>query len=298
MKLGLALPHAGEQASAAAIAEAATGAEAIGLDSVWVLDRVLRPRARVDTIPEFYATVFDPLETLSFVAALTTRVQLGTSVIQALLHPPVLLARRLATLDCLSGGRVVAGLGQGWMPEEFAVAAVPMSRRGRSFEEYVAALRAVWRPDPVCFDGKVYRIPESDIGPKPHQPGGIPIIVGYTSPVTIERVARVGDGLHPNRSDLAALTSDVELFRRTAEAAGRDASALPIVLRGAARLTDSPEAEADRSLFVGNVAQWAADCERAAAVGIDHVFLGFRAPVSKQLEAMADLRERVPRGGG
>jgi probable F420-dependent oxidoreductase len=296
MKLGLALPHAGEQASPAAIAEAAMGAEEIGLDSVWVLDRVLRPRAPVsgEAIPEFYATVFDPLETLSYVAGLTSRVQLGTSVVQALFHPPVVLARRLATLDRFSGGRLVAGLGQGWMPEEFAVAGVRMSRRGRGFEEYVAALRAAWGPDPVRFDGDIYRIPESDIGPKPHRPDGVPVLVGYTSAVTIERAAGFADSLHPNRSDFDTLRTDVELFRGAAEAAGRDPSSLPIVLRAAARLTDTAEAEADRSLFVGTVAQWAADCERVAAIGIDHVFLGLRAPVSKQLEAMVELRERVP----
>jgi len=98
---------------------------------------------------------FEPLETLSYVAALTERIKLGTSVIDALFHPPVMLARRFATLDQFSNGRVIAGLGQGWMPQEFETANVPMKRRGAGLDEVIDAMRACWGPDPVELPGPV-----------------------------------------------------------------------------------------------------------------------------------------------
>jgi alkanesulfonate monooxygenase SsuD/methylene tetrahydromethanopterin reductase-like flavin-dependent oxidoreductase (luciferase family) len=112
---------------------------------------------------------------LTFVAARTRKVKLGTSVMSALFQNPVTLARRFATLDRLSDGRAIAGIGQGDFRDEFEAANIPIKRRGRGFEEFVKAMRAVWGPDPVSFTGDFYNIPESRIGPKPVQSGGIPM---------------------------------------------------------------------------------------------------------------------------
>jgi len=114
-----------------------------------------------------YRATFEPLETLSYVAALSERIKLGTSVIDALFHVPVMLARRLATLDQLSNGRVIAGLGQGWMPEEFETANVPLKRRGAGLDEVIAATRACWGPNPVSYQGRLYRIAPPEVAPKP-----------------------------------------------------------------------------------------------------------------------------------
>jgi alkanesulfonate monooxygenase SsuD/methylene tetrahydromethanopterin reductase-like flavin-dependent oxidoreductase (luciferase family) len=105
---------------------------------------------------------------------------LGTSILDALFHPPVVLAKRLATLDRRSAGRVVAGLGQGWMPEEFTAVGVPLSRRGAGFEEHLAAMRACWAPNPVEYKGRHYQIPRSEIGPKPVK-GHLPVLIRGTS---------------------------------------------------------------------------------------------------------------------
>ncbi len=290
IKLGLGLPHAGPLATRENILQAALGAEAIGLDSVWVLDRVLRPLSPKwgERPPPFYSTVFDPIDTLAFVAARTERVALGTSVIQALLHSPVMLARRLATLDVLSGGRIVAGLGQGWMPEEFATAAVPLDRRGRGMVEWIAAVRAVWGPDPVEFHGEFYRIPQSDIGPKPTRP--IPILLGYHSEQGIRLAAHHADGILPNRRDLAALQTDLNLFRIAASEAKRDATSMHVVYRGAARLETS---STERLLFVGSLDAWADDVVRLATLGVQHVHLQMQAPIALQLETMAELHART-----
>ena len=149
MEIMMALPHTGKLASPETISRVAEEAERMGCATVWVLERLLRPTG--GSMPDHYATVYDPLETLSYVAAKTERVKLGTSIIDALFHVPATLARRFATLDRLSGGRVIAGLGQGYASEEFAAANVPMSRRGAGFEEFIRAMRAAWGADPVSF---------------------------------------------------------------------------------------------------------------------------------------------------
>ena len=295
LKLGLGLPNAGPLASPETITEAAIGAEEIGLASVWVLDRIVRPRAPKwgEAPPPYYSTVFDPIETLTYVAALTQRVELGTSVVQSLLHPPVILARRLATLDQLSRGRLTAGLGQGWMAEEFSIAGVPIRRRGRGMVEYLAALHATWGPDPVRFDGEFYQIPESDIGPKPAR--RIPILLGYHSDAGIRLAARHADGLLPNRRDLNTLRRDVEVFWETAAEAQRDVSTMRISFRGAARLESA--ASAARPLFVGTLDQWAEDVSGLAALGVHDLHLQLHTPVPEQLDTMAKLHEMVGSDG-
>ena len=225
----------------------------------------------------------------AYVAGLASRVELGTSVIQALFHSPDVLARRLATIDQLSGGRVIAGLGRGWMPEEFAVAGVPLSRRKRAMPEFLAAMRATWGPDPVRFAGEIYDIPESDIGPKPAR--SIPLLLGYDSDFGVRLAARHADGLHANRHDLQTFARDVELFRKTAVAAGRDPQSLSISFRGAGRLTDA--AGPGRPLFVGSLEQWVEDIERLAALGVSHLFVQLHTPIEQQLSTMAELRERI-----
>ena len=174
----------------------------MGLASLWVSDRLLLPTRPKETFdgdpwPEIFATVYDPIEMLTFAAARTRKVKLGTSVMSALFQNPVTLARRFATLDRLSGGRAIAGIGQGDFRDEFQAANVPIKRRGRGFEEFVKAMLAVWGPDPVSFTGDFYNIPESRIGPKPVQPGGIPMLLGAFAPTSVERAARIADGIMP-----------------------------------------------------------------------------------------------------
>jgi alkanesulfonate monooxygenase SsuD/methylene tetrahydromethanopterin reductase-like flavin-dependent oxidoreductase (luciferase family) len=181
------------------------------------------------------------------------------------------------------------------MEDEFAVSGVPMSRRGAGMADYVAALRAVWGPDPVHHEGRFYRIPESEIGPKPAQPGGIPILIGAFAPAAIARGGQFADGHNPLAATWDGLVREVETFRTAAREAGRDPATLPIIARANARLTPTPLPAADRPPFVGTVAQWAADLNRVAELGIDHVSFAIDdTPLTERLAAMAELRQRVP----
>jgi probable F420-dependent oxidoreductase len=299
MDFGLGLPTAGHVTSAEAILQVAVGAERIGLTSIWTFERLLRPIAPVSmgggppvSVPGYYASVYDPLETLAYVAGKTERVRLGTSVIDALFHPPVVLARRLATLDRLSGGRVVAGLGQAWMQEEFAVAGVPPKRRGAGFQEHIEAMRAVWGADPVSFDGRFYQIPESQIGPKPLQSGGPPLLVGAGTIPGAERTGRMGLGLNPIAGSplqptLDALGDYLQTFRRAAESAGHDPGVLPVVVRVNGSITE--RALNERAPLTGSVDQVVDDLARLESFGVNEVMWSMSIRPDEQIAAMERL---------
>ena len=242
-------------------------------------------------MPESYANVYDPLETLAYVAAKTERVKLGTSIIDALFHVPAILARRFATLDRLSGGRVIAGLGQGYSPEEFAAANVPMSRRGAGFEEFIEAMRAAWGPDPVHFSGRFYEIPESQINPKPMQEGGPPILIAAMRKPAVERAGRLGFGLNPLVPSWEALEAAVGAFREAARAAGHDPTALPVVVR--ANTAVGEEMTEERPPLGGSPEQVAQDLGRLRELEVDELFFDmnrFSVPVEEQFRAVERLR--------
>lgn len=254
-RIGTALPTAGDAATPAAIVTVAQTAERLGLASIWTFERLLRPvSADGDNpygLPAHYASVLDPIDALTWAAAHTSRIQLGTSVLDTLFHPPVVLAKRIATLDLLSGGRAVFGLGQGWMPEEFAAVGTPMSRRGAGFEDHLAAMRACWGPDPVEYAGPTYTIPRSEIGPKPAG-GRVPLLIGAFAQPAVERAARLGDGFTPVHMDWETTAAQVGWYR------GAGGSG-PVVLR----------------LNVVDPATVGADLDQAVELGIDEVLIDF-----------------------
>jgi probable F420-dependent oxidoreductase len=297
IKLGVHLPVAGRGASPEAIAQVAEEAERIGLDSVWTWDRLLRPTVPIAMggpggpvmeAPEDFATVYDPVETLSYVAARTHRIILGTSVLDALFQSPVILARRLATLDRLSDGRLVVGIGQGWMAQEFEAAGVSIGRRGAGFEEHLSAMRAVWGPDPVHFEGRFYRIPEVEVGPKPVHLGGPRLLVGAASSVAIERAGRLGVGLTLVIFDWDAVRASVETFRAAARGAGHDPDTLPVMLQVNGNVTAEPLDQ--RGPLLGSPEQVSADLDHAARLGIEHIYWNTHDEPLRQLPLLDQLR--------
>ncbi|SDS56879.1 probable F420-dependent oxidoreductase, Rv2161c family [Friedmanniella luteola] len=278
-KLGVNLPLAGAGASPEAILRVAEEAERAGLDSVWAWERLMRPTdpiamggpgGPVMDAPAQFAVVYDALETLAFVAARTSRITLGTSVLDALFSSPVILARRLATLDQLSGGRLVVGVGQGWMEQEFVATGVPMSRRGAGFEEHLRAMRAVWGPDPVQFDGRFYQIPSAEIGPKPVRLDGPTLIIGSAAPAAVDRAARLGAGLTLVIFDWETVGETIATFRTAEAGAGHEPGSLPVLLQ--VNGTISERSLDERAPLLGSVDQVATDLERAESLGVSHVF--------------------------
>jgi probable F420-dependent oxidoreductase len=244
-------------------------------------------------VPEQYRLTYEPLETLSYVAAVTDRVRLGTSVVNALLHPPVVLARRFATLDQLSGGRAIAGVGQGWMPQEFETANVPMDRIGAGMDEVVAAMRACWGPDPVEYQGRWYRIAPSEVNPKPVQER-LPVLLGATTPAGARRPGRIADGINPIAFSAEVVPALAAIFRQAAEAAGRDPAGLSVVVRANVPITREPLGDA-RPFLGGSPREIAEDVARLEPAGVDQVLFSNRNPRDLETEVglLGELREAV-----
>jgi probable F420-dependent oxidoreductase len=274
MRLGFALPQIGPVAGPDALVTVAQRAEALGFDSLWVLDRILYPvnprtpyPATPDgVLPDLYKRVLDPLETLTFVAAHTRRVALGTSVLNLPWYPPVLLARRLTTLDVLSGGRLRVGFGMGWSLDEFEAAGAPMQERGKRADEIIDALKAIWTTDPVEFQGQYYRIPKSFIGPKPVQKPHPPIYMAAYTPPAMKRLAKEANGWFPVGVPLSAVAGMFEGIKGMAKEAGRDPAALELIVRANVEFSDTPLGEG-RADFTGSLEQIVGDVAETLKLG-------------------------------
>ena len=265
MEIGFALPVSGAWATPGNVIELARRAEALGYRSLWTFQRLLVPEG--SRLPPVYTSVLDPVVTLAHAAAVTDRIRLGTAIVNMPFQPPVLLAKQLATLDVLSGGRLDVGLGLGWQPEEFAAAGTPYERRGARAEEYLACLRALWGPDPVTFSGRLYEVPSAVVRPKPVQQPAPPVLLGAAAPRALERVGRLADGwISASRADLTDLATSIRLVRDSARAHGRDPDALRFVCRGVVRATprDGP--------LTGTLDDVRSDLPALAAQGVTELF--------------------------
>ncbi|MEV6641448.1 LLM class F420-dependent oxidoreductase [Amycolatopsis sp. NPDC051371] len=301
MKIGLALPHLGEQATTENIREFALSAERNGWDSLWTLDRTLYPvnpktpypgRPDGKLAPET-KRIFEHLTVLTYVAAVTDRIRLGLSVLILPFHNPVLLGRRVATLDQLSHGRVMLGVGLGWSVDEFVAAGAPFHERGKVTEETVRALRAVWGPDPVEFSGKYHTIPASIIGPKPVQ-DPLPIVMGGFTPKALDRVGRLADGFTAAAVPLDNLLEMIGLVGLAAESNGR--TGLPTVVRANVELApgDADLPDGGRQFATGSWNQISSDIHRLAAAGVEEVFFDLNSvPGAENLRTQLDLASRL-----
>ena len=193
MQFGINLPHVGRKAGADAITRAARQAEQLGYDNIWVNDHLAVP---VDAPYPPSALFYEPVITLTWAAAATARIGLGTSVLVLPMRHPVHLAKELATLDLLSGGRLVVGAGVGWLAAEFASLGVPFDQRGARTDETIKMLRACWSEDPVTYRASVVASTMTEMRTLP-QPGRmIPIWIGGKTEAALRRAVALGDGWH------------------------------------------------------------------------------------------------------
>jgi probable F420-dependent oxidoreductase len=216
----------------------------VGADSLWVGDRLLAP---VDptvgygggtTIPAEFHAILDPFALLTVAATVTSRVTLGTNVLNAPWYPPALLARSLTTIDVLSAGRLLLGFGVGWSPEEYEAAGVPMAERGVRLDECLDALMALWMVNPAEYHGKHWSVPATHIDLKPAQQPGPPVYLAGFAPAAQRRIARRADGWLPVHRPGAGtfdpektITTPLSRLRQLATEEGRDPKSLETVLR-------------------------------------------------------------------
>jgi probable F420-dependent oxidoreductase len=301
MRFGFALPQVGSPTGPEALVAVAKRAEDLGFDSLWVLDRILwpvNPRAPYPlgdgSLPVQYKNVLDPVETLTFVAAHTRRIALATGVLNLPWYNPVLLARRLATLDILSRGRLRVGLGMGWSPDEYEAAGAPWQDRGKRADESIAVIKRIWTTDPVEFHGEHYRLAKSFIGPKPAQKPHPPIYMAAFAPSALRRVAAEADAWLPVGIPLSALGAMFDGIRNMAKEARRDPSALELIVTAGVEVHKSP-IEKDRAEFTGTLEQIGEDFAAARKIGAAEVaiyaqFLPPGETANDLIARMEDLR--------
>ena len=283
-------------------------AEALRYTSVFVTDHVVLPVSMARSTYPYAATgrlpggadqdYLDPLALLGWLAHATRTIKLGTSVLVVPYRNPLVTAKILATIDCLANGRLILGMGVGWLREEFeAVAAPPFEERGQVTDEYIALMRTTWTTDPVSFEGRYYRVKDVHALPKPAQARGIPIWIGGHTDAAVLRAATIGDGWHPLALRPPGLllpdefATKVATFRAAAKRAGRDPDGLTLSLRVGMEVR-SPRQKSpggDRSLFQGTAEQVLGDIRRYAELGVSHFVFD---PVVPDLKRVLASMER------
>ena len=247
MEFGLHLPHVGPLATREGITAFAQLAEELGFDALWVSDHVVVPRSLDSRYPYSRDGSFpvspdmplmEPLATLLFAAAVTERVKLGTTVLVIPMRNPIVTAKQLASLDVLSNGRLILGVGAGWMEEEFKMLGVPFERRGARTNEYIRLIKALWTEENPSFEGEFWQIKDVGFSPKPLQQPHPPIWTGGHSAPALRRAGRLGDGWHAVGVSPDTLREQFQEVQRHAEKAGRDPASLTLSVRPRVRLDD------------------------------------------------------------
>ena len=240
MRFGVMFANVGPMGTGEGAIGIAQAAEAGGIESLWTVEHTVVPAGYQSAYPYSDtgkmpgpddSPIPDPLIWLSFVAAATTTIRLGTGILIVPQRNPVTVAKEVATLDHLSGGRVELGVGVGWLEEEFDAIGVPFEGRGRRTDDHVAALRALWAGDPATYDGEFSSFTDVYCRPRPAQEH-IPIVIGGHSKAAARRAGRIGDGFFPGRGSHAELAELIDVVRTAATEAGRDPDAIEITSGG------------------------------------------------------------------
>jgi probable F420-dependent oxidoreductase len=304
MTLGLRLPQRTGVNLQLDIVDAARKAEAAGYASLWTYERLLFPVEPRESYfgvpwPESQRQAADPLAVLTAAAVVTTHVRLGTAVLVAPAHAPFQLAKSLATIDQISGGRVIAGIGSGWSTDELQATGAARADRRRFVDETLDVFDAVWGPDPVNYRGPRVVIENAVVLPKPV--ARIPVMFGgaATSPTTLERIATRSDGWLSiaGAEGLAATARTWSEIRELAAAHGRDADRMEHVVVGNVTFTQRPEGSG-RVPFVGTFDQIIDDVLMAVELGADEVIIDLNLQewftnTDRMLDTAVEIHQRV-----
>jgi probable F420-dependent oxidoreductase len=308
MDFGLHLPASSATVSAADLVRFAQQAETLGFYCLTVADHIVVPKNISVPYPytvdgKYPGTGYhlETLMTMSYLAGATQRIRFVTSVMILPYRNPIVTAKMLASLDVLSGGRVIVGAGVGWMKEEFeTIRTEAFAERGKVTDEYIAAFRELWMSDKPSFSGKYCNFSDIIFLPKPVQKPTIPIWIGGHSKQAIRRAARLGDGWHPiggvptiplEPEDVAA---DMAMLREYAEKAGRDPKKIRVALKGSLFDREKQITPGKRRRFIGSAEEVASDIRAYRAVGVDTMIFDVRqASSAGTLERMEWLAKDV-----
>jgi probable F420-dependent oxidoreductase len=300
MRFGIAVPNFGPLATADNMVRLARRAESLGVDSIWVADHLVAPvgvqtvypfdkspepkPGAMGVIEEFY----EPLTTLAFLAGATSRIRLGVSVYVMPYRNPIVTAKIVATLDALSNGRAIFGVGVGWLREEFTALGQDPRHRGRVTDEYLEVCRRLWRDEVAEFAGRHYTLPPVRTGPKPAQRPWPPIWIGGNSDAALRRAVALGDGLH--LIDLAPeeIAARVAGLRDAEAAAGRAQQVTVSLRKGIlVRSEDRPD---DKPLY-GTPAKIRRDVALYADAGVEYLVSNLRQ--AKSIDALEEALDET-----
>ena len=306
MKVGITLPNLGPQATRENVLKLATQAEKDGFDSLWTITRILWPlkpqsayRATPDgSLPLEYQNVLDPLDVLVYVAANTNNIALGTSVADIFFYTPIMLAKRFATLDVLSQGRVISGLGLGWSKDEYQASNIPFMNRGERADEFIQVMKKIWTDDIVEFKGKYYDIPASKIDPKPIQKPHIPIYLGGFSPNTFSRIVKydLNGWLGVVGGPLEYTENFIKAIKEQASQAKKNPDNFRIIMMTYPNVKEGVSSKNDKNRFPlsGTIDEIGSDIQRVKGMGVDHIIFGYNfVPIGKDVAKMIDISKQL-----
>ncbi len=237
MKFGIMFANVGPFGQPENLEHLATTAESVGVESIWTVEHVVVPIGYTAEYPYSKdgrmpgpenSPIPDPILPLAFVAAITKTLKLGTGILILPQRHPAYVAKEFATLDVLSNGRALAGVGIGWLHEEFASVGIPFEERVGRTEESIRALRSLWSEKPEAFKGDYYQWEAVESNPKPVQPGGVPIVVGGHVKGAARRAARLGDGFFPARGDAERMQELIAVIHEECDRIGRNPAEIEI----------------------------------------------------------------------
>jgi probable F420-dependent oxidoreductase len=288
MKIGVTIPNHFGVADPQQVIGLGKLAEELNYDSLWVMDHLFNLgyiQQRLDDKPYYH-----PMATLTYVSAVTTRITLGTSVMVLPYHNPVELAKYAATLDQLSGGRLILGIGAGGMVEEFEALGIPTSQRATLTNEAIVIMKELWTKERAAYQSRRWSFEDIRFSPKPAQKPHIPIWVGGASEGAKRRAATLGDGWHPNGMTPESFKDGCDEVRALAEKAGRNPSALLMSARVNVSIgLPSTERAASRSSLSGESKQAVDILGAFRDAGCEHVCLSLD---SGNVDALADTMRR------
>jgi probable F420-dependent oxidoreductase len=266
MKFGIAVPNFGVYANGEQILEVSKLAEELRYDSLWVSDHVVIPASH----KVFGDTFHDPLVVLAYLAANTDKIELGTSVIILPYRNPLVLGKMVSTLDMLSGGRVILGVGAGWLEGEFEALGLPFKERGHMTDEYIEILKELWTSENPEYSGDYHKFSNIKFLPKPERKPHPPIWVGGQSSKALERAAKYGDGWHPVGLTPGEFRGKAEYLRSILPPEKKDRFVMS--LRRNIEIKDGREFSADETLRGGREKITRGIREYMDA-GVDHLIL-------------------------